>query len=75
MFDLATNWFLKQLLKSSVSHNASEIIPICWFGFQETFPIINNVAYFVLISLKNNILRGSVFTDLFVCVCVSPTIL
>ncbi len=31
------------LLQSSVSHDPSEIILICWFGAQETFTIIINV--------------------------------
>ncbi len=29
------------LLQSSVSHDPSEIILICWFGVQETFIMIN----------------------------------
>ncbi len=31
------------LLQSSVSHDPSEIILICWFAAQETFLIIFNV--------------------------------
>ncbi len=31
------------LLQSSVSHDPSEIIIICWFAAQETFLIIINV--------------------------------
>ncbi len=35
-------WFFNQsILQSSVSHDPSEIILICWFGAQETFFIIN----------------------------------
>ncbi len=33
----------QSLLQSSVSHDPSEIILICWFGAQETFLIITNV--------------------------------
>jgi len=33
--------FLTPLLRSSVSHDPSEIILICWFAAQETFIIIN----------------------------------
>jgi len=32
--------FQQSLLQSSVSHDPSEIILICWFGAQETFIII-----------------------------------
>ncbi len=35
--------FQQLLLHSSVSHDPSEIILICWFGAQETFHIIINV--------------------------------
>ncbi len=35
--------FSSQLLQSSVSHDAPEIILICWFTAQETFLIIINV--------------------------------
>ncbi len=35
--------FSGSLLQSSVSHDPSEIILICWFVVQEIFPIINNV--------------------------------
>ncbi len=34
--------FSASLLQSSVSHDPSEIILICWFTAQETFLIINN---------------------------------
>ncbi len=34
--------FSASLLQSSVSHDPSEIILICWFAAQETFLIINN---------------------------------
>ncbi len=36
------------LLQSSVSHDPSEIIVICRFGAQETFPII------IIIIFKNS---------------------
>ncbi len=32
-----------EFLQSSVSHDPSEIILICWFGAQDTFSIIINV--------------------------------
>ncbi len=32
--------FQQPLLKSPVSHDPSEIILICWFGAQETLPVI-----------------------------------
>ncbi len=35
--------FQQPLLQSSVLHNPSEIILICWFGAQETFLSIINV--------------------------------
>ncbi len=35
--------FSAAILYSSVSHDPSEIILICWFGAQETFIIIINV--------------------------------
>jgi len=35
--------FSASLLQSSVSHDPSEIILICWFGGQETFLVIINV--------------------------------
>ncbi len=35
--------FSAPLLQSSVSHDLSEIILICWFAVQETFSIIINV--------------------------------
>ncbi len=35
--------FSASLLQYSVSHDPSEIILICWFAAQETFPIIINV--------------------------------
>ncbi len=35
--------FQKPLLQSLVSHDASEIILICWFGAQKTFLIIITV--------------------------------
>ncbi len=35
--------FSASLLQSSVSHDPSEIIIICWFAAQETFLIIMNV--------------------------------
>ncbi len=35
--------FSASLLQSSVSHDPSEIILICWFAAQETFLIILNV--------------------------------
>ncbi len=39
--------FLASLLQSSVSHDPSEIILICWFAPQETFIII-------IINVENN---------------------
>ncbi len=33
--------FQQPLIQSSVSHDPSEIIVICWFAAQETFLIIN----------------------------------
>ncbi len=35
------NEYSASLLQSSVSHDPSEIILICWFAAQETFLIIN----------------------------------
>jgi len=35
--------FSASLLQSSVSHDPSENILMCWFAAQETFPIIFNV--------------------------------
>ncbi len=52
---ISSNYFILSLIyscdgksefswhQSSVSHDASEIILICWFGTQETFIIIINV--------------------------------
>ncbi len=40
---LANLKFQLQLLHSSVSHDSSEIILICWFGAQEAFLIITSV--------------------------------
>ncbi len=37
--------FSASLLQSSVSHDPSEIILICWFAAQETFLIIINVEF------------------------------
>ncbi len=42
--------FYASLLQSSVSHDPSEIILICWFTAQETFLII------VIISVKTVVL-------------------
>ncbi len=42
--------FSASLLQSSVSHDPSEIILICWFDAQETFLIIINAEYFVLLN-------------------------
>ncbi len=36
------------LIQSSVSRDPSEIILICWFAAQETFPIIIHVFFIVL---------------------------
>ncbi len=53
--------FLASLLQSSVSHDPSEIILICWFTAQETFQIIINVenscaaSYFLFQFQKNSI--------------------
>ncbi len=35
--------FLASLLQSSLSHDPSEIIQLCWFDAEETFLIIRNV--------------------------------
>ncbi len=35
--------FQQSLLQSSVSHDLTEFILICWFGAQETFLIISSV--------------------------------
>ncbi len=35
--------FSASLLQSSVSHDPSEIILICWYAVQETFLIIINI--------------------------------
>ncbi len=35
--------FPASLLQSSVSHDPSEIVQICWFGDQETYCLIMNV--------------------------------
>jgi len=34
--------FSASLLQSSIWHDPSEIILVCWFGAQETFIIIND---------------------------------
>ncbi len=43
--------FSASLLQSSVSHDPSEIIIICWFNAQETFLIINNVENDVFVEI------------------------
>jgi len=37
--------FSASLLQSSVSHDPSKIMMICWFDAQETFLIIISAAY------------------------------
>ncbi len=39
------SWISASLLQSSVSHDLSEIILICWFAAQETFSIIIKVEH------------------------------
>ncbi len=43
--------FSASLLQSSVSHDSSEIILICWFAAQETFITIINVENSLLLSI------------------------
>ncbi len=43
--------FQQSLLQSSVSHDPSEIILICWFDAQETIIIIINVKTVVLLNI------------------------
>ncbi len=43
--------FSASLLQSSVSHDPSEIILICWFAAQKTFLIIINVKTVVLLNI------------------------
>ncbi len=44
------------LLQSSVSHDPSEIIIICWFAAQETFLIII-IVIFIIINIKNFLIK------------------
>ncbi len=43
--------FQQPLNQSSVSHDPSEIILICWFSAQETFIIIINIENLVLLNI------------------------
>ncbi len=43
--------FLASLLQSSVSHDPSEIILICWFAAQETFVIIIIIIIIIIINI------------------------
>ncbi len=43
--------FLASLLQSSVTHDLSEIILICWFAAQETFLIIIHFSAVVLLNI------------------------
>ncbi len=43
--------FQQPLLQSSVSHDPSEIILICWFGAQETFLLI---IIIIIINVENS---------------------
>ncbi len=50
MYNISRNLFLWGqswifIIITSVSHDSSEIILICWFAAQETFRIIINVEY------------------------------
>ncbi len=45
--------FSASLLQSSVSHDPSEIILICWFAAQDTLMIIINVENSCAASKKN----------------------
>ncbi len=59
--------FSATLLQSSVSHDPSEIILICWFAAQDTFLIIINfengvlLKYFVKIVIFKNSLMNRKF--------------
>ncbi len=48
--------FSASLLQSSVSHDPSEIILICWFAAQETFLIIIDVKTFELLWRIENLI-------------------
>ncbi len=47
--------FAASLLQSSVSHDPSEIILICWFAAQEIFLIIQNVERKVAMEKNKDI--------------------
>ncbi len=51
--------FSASLLQSSVSHDPSEIILICWFCAQETWPIT------IIIINTENITLLNIFLDFF----------
>ncbi len=53
--------FITSLLQSSVSHDPSEIILICWFAAQEIFITIINVENSYLIFCGNHNLGFSGF--------------
>jgi len=48
--------FSASLLQSSVSHDSSEIILICWFAAQETFLIIINVVLCLIFFVETDAL-------------------
>ncbi len=55
--------FSASFLQSSVSHDHSEIILICWFDAQETFLIIINVencaASYFFVEIQDSLMNKS----------------
>ncbi len=59
--------FSASLLQSSVSHDTSEIIKICWFSARETFLIIINT--YIICSIYPPIHESIHYTITFIIIC------
>ncbi len=68
-----------RIFQSSVSHDPSEIILICWFAIQETFLIINisveNIVWVSHCVSDASVVHGSFITDLLLAILYLWTLL
>ncbi len=74
--------FSASLFQSSVSHDSSEIILICWFAAQETFMIIINIEKKIVVVVETMILHTKLpsspkleYAICFLCSCEMVSVL